>query len=518
MPTDARPQSPRWAKTLLIALCAVSCALPAAARAQAPTPGAVQDTLGPKKPPPKAPPAQFVFPSPPPPVAHDPKDRRFTVNAFTFVGNTVYTGRQLKQLTERYMDLQLNLHDLTRAADVVTRFYRDNGYVFAHAVVPAQRVEKGIVRIEVIEGRVGQVRFEGNRRYSPQFLRQRLTRLVSGSLITSDNLEHDLLVLNDLPGVTARAVLEAGKQFGTSDILIRVEEKIASLLLRPNNHGRREIGRWRIDGGVSFNNPLGLLGDQLSYYAIHSQDNLLRYGRLSYSLPVGRYGTRLELGYSKSDYEIAGDLAALGVEGDARNADISLTHPYLRTRSQNLSFNLGLRQTKLRQRALGVETSSTSINLLNAGLTYSQIGEDAAVTNAGAQLFTNFKGNPLGARQDAQPLKLELEASHLRGIARNWDLYVRGQYVYSPDPLADSEKVAFGGPGSVRGYRPSEVRGDGGVLFTTELRHPINIANTLGILSFFYDVGVARFEGTPGFVDGTLTIQSVGSGVTFYLL
>ncbi|MBI2509903.1 MAG: ShlB/FhaC/HecB family hemolysin secretion/activation protein, partial [Betaproteobacteria bacterium] len=295
-------------------------------------------------------------------------------------------------------------------------------------------------------------------------------------------------------------------------------EKIASLLLRPNNHGRREIGRWRIDGGVSFNNPLGLLGDQLSYYAIHSQDNLLRYGRLSYSLPVGRYGTRLELGYSKSDYEIAGDLAALGVEGDARNADISLTHPYLRTRSQNLSFNLGLRQTKLRQRALGVETSSTSINLLNAGLTYSQIGEDAAVTNAGAQLFTNFKGNPLGARQDAQPLKLELEASHLRGIARNWDLYVRGQYVYSPDPLADSEKVAFGGPGSVRGYRPSEVRGDGGVLFTTELRHPINIANTLGILSFFYDVGVARFEGTPGFVDGTLTIQSVGSGVTFYLL
>ncbi|MBI2510198.1 MAG: ShlB/FhaC/HecB family hemolysin secretion/activation protein, partial [Betaproteobacteria bacterium] len=207
MPTDARPQSPRWAKTLLIALCAVSCALPAAARAQAPTPGAVQDTLGPKKPPPKAPPAQFVFPSPPPPVAHDPKDRRFTVNAFTFVGNTVYTGRQLKQLTERYMDMQLNLHDLTRAADVVTRFYRDNGYVFAHAVVPAQRVEKGIVRIEVIEGRVGQVRFEGNRRYSPQFLRQRLTRLVSGSLITSDNLEHDLLVLNDLPGVTARAVL-----------------------------------------------------------------------------------------------------------------------------------------------------------------------------------------------------------------------------------------------------------------------------------------------------------------------
>ena len=70
------------------------------------------------------------------------------------------------------------------AADAVTRFYQENGYPVARAVLPAQKVEKGMVRIEVIEGRVGDVRFEGNRRYDPDRLRGRLATLVPGELIT----------------------------------------------------------------------------------------------------------------------------------------------------------------------------------------------------------------------------------------------------------------------------------------------------------------------------------------------
>ena len=50
----------------------------------------------------------------------------------------------------------------------------------------------------------------------------------------------------------------------------------------------------------------------------------------------------------------------------------------------------------------------------------------------------------------------------------------------------------------MRGYRPSELRGDGGTLLTGEVRHPFQVANRLGILSFFYNYGMARFQSTPG--------------------
>jgi hemolysin activation/secretion protein len=476
----------------------------------------VQDTIGPTRVPEKAPPAQLVFPKPPPPVKHDPNERRFTVNAFQFVGNSVYSSQSLKRLIERYVDLQLNLYDLSRAADSITRFYQENGYPVARAVVPAQKVDQGIVRIEVIEGRVGAVRFEGNRRYSASYLDGRLNSLRPGAIITTDGLEQDLLLLNDLPGLTARAVLEPGKEFGTTDIIVQVQEKFFSTVLRPNNNGRKEIGLWRMDAGTSFNNVLGF-GDQMGFYGIYSQDGLLKYDRASYSIPVSSRGTRLEAAVSSSNYRVRGDITQLGVTGDALNRELTLTHPFIRTRSQSLVFHAGGRSTHLRQQTFGIETSNTSIDIYTAGLTYNQIGEDASLANLNAQVSSNFKGNPLGLRTDAERFKFDIDGSQLRGVTREWDGYGHVAFSYSPEPLADSEKFSLGGPGSVRGYRPSEVRGDGGILVTAEGRHPFTAANRLGILSFFYDYGLARFKATPGFVDGTQTLQSVGAGVTYYL-
>ena len=514
MPKLACLQRPNRAAALAFI---AACFLPAFALAQTPlTPGAVQDTIGPIKPPPRPVPGQLVFPKPAPSVAHDPNGQRFTVNAFDFNGNTVFRTQALKRLTERFIDLQLNLYDLTRAADTMTRFYQENGYPVARAVLPAQKVDKGIVRIEIIEGRVGEVRFAGSRRYTPDYLRWRLSTLTPGTLITSAGLEQDLLLLNELPGLTARATLEPGKKFGTTDVTIQIEEKAFSVFAQPNNHGRKEIGQNRVDAGVSLNNPLGG-GDQLSVYGTYSERGLLKYGRASYSAPVSSHGTRLEVAASTSDYRVEGDITQLGVTGDARNWEINLTHPVYRTRSRSLALNLGGRTTKLRQQTFGIETSNTSIDLLNLGLRYNQIGEDSSVSSASAQVTTNFKSNELGLRTDAQKFKLDLEGSELRGISRDWDAFGRVVWTYSPEPLADSEKFSVGGPGSVRGYRSSEVRGDGGFLINAEVRRAFNAANRLGIWSIFYDAGIVRFQGTPGFVDGTLTIQSVGTGVTFYL-
>jgi hemolysin activation/secretion protein len=506
-------------RATLIAGCVILGLQAAPAAAQLPqlppTPGAVQDTIVPQKPPAPAAPGQLVFPTTPPPVEHDPKGQRFTVNAFAFTGNTVFPEQALKQYIERYLDLQLNLHDLSRAADSITRLYQENGYPVARAVLPAQKVEKGIVRFEIIEGRVGELRFEGNKRYSTSYLQAFLSSLPSGGLITTAGLEHDLLLLNGLPGLTARAVLEPGQAFGTSDVTIKVEEKLLSAFVVPNNFGLEETGQWRVDAGASINSLLGL-GDQTSYYGIRAQNGLLNYDSLTYAIPVTPLGTRLELNYSQTDYRVGGQFTALGLDGESNNREARLVHPYLLGRAQNLLLNLGLRQTRMRQRALGVQLSEDKVTVVNFGATYNQIGQDSSLTNGSAQFTTNNEDNSVGTRRNAVRFKMLLDGNHLRGLSREWDFFMRGVYGFSVDPLPDSEKFALGGPGSVRGYRPSELRGDGVALFTSELRRQLSIGNVLGTAGLFYDVGSARYK-APGFVEGTVTIQSVGANVTFYL-
>lgn len=491
----------------LLALCGVV----APASAQFITPGAVLDTLPTVKPVLPQTPAEVIFPVSRPGAVHDPSGPRFTVNAFQFVGNTVYTQQQLKQLTERFIDLELNLYDLNRAADGVTRLYRENGYPIARAIIPAQKVENGIVRIEVIEGRISTTSIVGNNRYSEQLIASRIRDLSPNEIITLDRLERSLLLMNDLPGLSARATLAPGAEYGTTDMVIRAEETSIAGAVTFDNHGLKETGQLRVDAGVDFNNPLGI-GDQLNIRTIQTEHNLLSYGSIGYSLPLSSNGTRLSATYSNVNYDIAGPFAALGITGEVSTTEFMLTWPYVRSRSRNIIFGIGLRRTEASQHTLGVQTSDTRLDLLNLTTLVNWVHEDSAVTNTMMTLSGNGEQNPFGTRQDAQTAKFDLDLSHLRAASKNWDFYLRTHWVVSSGVLPDTEKFFLGGPGSVRGYRQSELRGDGGWLATLELRRQFVLGNTAGMFSTFYDEGSAKASGFTRFD----SIRSAGIGASIF--
>lgn len=500
----------RKSRALRAVMLFAACCTTPVAWSQSITPGTVLDTLPGAKPTLPPTPAEVIFPASRPDAVHDPSAPRFTVNAFEFVGNSVYTRQQLKQLTERFIDLELNLYDLNRAADTVTRLYRETGYPIARAIIPAQKVENGIVRIEVIEGRISGISIVGNSRYPDQLIAARVSDLPKSEIITLDRLERSLLLMNDLPGLSARATLAPGAEFGTTDMVIRTEEKTFAGAVTFDNQGTRETGRLRLDAGLDINNPLGI-GDQLSIRGIKTEHNLLTYGRIGYSLPVSGNGARLSGAYSNVNYDVAGPFAALGISGEVSTTELTLTHPYVRSRARNLVFGIGLRRTDATQRTLGVQTSDTSITLLNLSTLGSWVHQDSALTNASLVFSSNGKKNP-GNRQDAQAAKLDIDLNHLRAASKNWDLYLRGRLVLSSNTLADTEKFFLGGPGNVRGYRQSELRGDNGWLATIELRRQFVLTNTAGMFSVFYDQGQAKAKGFTRFD----SISSAGIGVSVF--
>ncbi|MDB5764468.1 MAG: polypeptide-transport-associated domain protein ShlB-type [Herminiimonas sp.] len=483
--------------------------------AEAPvTPGSVQDTIGTGKARLPSTPPQVVLPVQPAPSPHDPRARRFRVNAFDMSGNTVYKTRTLKTLLERFVDLELNLHDLNKAADTITAFYHDHGYTLARAVIPAQKVENGVVRIRIIEGRFGQVTFAGNKRYSSAFLAARTGLLTPGALVTTDRLENNLLLLNDLPGVSAKAVLEPGAEFGATDAEIQVKEKLIDGSVNLSNYGRSETGQNKVDVGLNINAPFGW-GDQLNLSGSSTQQKLVRYWKVGYSLPLNTAGTRIAIASAKTAYDVSGAVAALGISGEIRTEELAISHPFVRSRDDNQSLIVGVKRSRLVQTALGTEISDNRISVLTTSYQISRIHDDTSVTNASFGLATNFKSGNSATKQDAVFARMEADVNHTAPFMGRWDIYLRGNLVHSKEMLPDTEKFSLGGPNSVRAFRPSEVRGDRGYLATMELRRPFAVANSVGVFRLTADAGEVVYK-MPGFSDSRDRLRSVGLGATIY--
>ena len=475
-----------------------------------PTPGTLIESIDLKHPSaPASTPAEFLFPQETSPSNHDRDGRRFLVKGFRFIGNSVFTEARLRRVVERFTDLQLNLYDLNKASDAVSRYYREMGFPVAGAFIPVQKVEDGLVVMHVVEGRIGEMLFEGGWRYSDIVLAPYATPLLEQPQVTIGQLERSLLLINDLPGLKARATLAPGAARGETDATIALEEKPIAMTAQFNNWGRKEAGANRLDIGIELNNPLGF-GDQLTWRGMKAEQGLMSYNRLGYSFPIGHDGLRFSIGRSSVKYKVAGDFALLGIEGLVNSSEMGLSYPLRRSRVSNIMLSAGVKSTESRQTALNTALSNSRLTVLSLGSAANWVHADSSTTSLSTTYSSNFRKND-GTSADALQGKLEIDFTHLAGLSPRWDVCTRVSTMLA-GAVPDTEKFSIGGPDSVRGYRSAEYRGDRGYLLSVEFRRQFLLANTVGIFSLFHDRGGVR---NSGFASQD-NLTSWGGGVTLF--
>jgi hemolysin activation/secretion protein len=140
--------------------------------------------------------------------------------------------------------------------------------------------------------------------------------------------------------------LSPGASLGTTDLDIQVRNgKPYDASVSVDNLGNRYTGQARINGSVTFNNPLGL-GDALQLNALSSGSGL-EYGRLSYQLPINRQGTQVGAAYAQMFYRLGEEFSNLDAHGTARIASVYLLHPLLRSRQANLNLQINVDHKEL---------------------------------------------------------------------------------------------------------------------------------------------------------------------------
>ena len=404
----------------------------------------------------------------------------FEVKRIVIEGNTKIETGVLHDLVRDDEGKTLTLGQVQKMAQRLTDYYRQQGYPLSRAVIPAQSLEGGVLKIRVIEAEYGKVLLNNSSRALGGSLQSLLNPLQSGMPIEEDTLDRVLLLLSDVPGVATTATLTPGAQVGTSDLTVNTTPgpQVAGSVTA-DNYGNDYTGNGRLGGAVTVNELLGL-GDQLSANGLTSGPGM-NYARLGYDLLANGSGTRVGASVSDLKYVLGGSLSGLGGQGTAAVSSLWVRQPLLRSRTVNLYG-----QAEFDYKRLSDQTVATLANrhLDNGVLSMNGDERDTWMSGGVGLMSTSWTGGRVNFDNSGASAfdpgvqgafgKWNGSLTRLQNVgSERAQLYLSVSGQWAQKNLDPVEKLVVGGPYSVRGYDMGVLAADSGVLETVEGRYQL---------------------------------------------
>lgn len=416
-----------------------------------------------------------------------PQSAPFLVQRIVITNNTSFDMPTLHALVAEGEGKSLTLFQLGELAGRITDHYRDHGYFLARAIIPPQTIASGVVHIEVIEARYGQIDLDNSSQVRDASLQATLSALQSGPVVSQAALDRALLLLADFPGVTVKSTLKPGQASGTADLLVSTAPLPApSGNVAVDNYGNRYTGQARMGATLNYTNPLHL-GDTLTASGLHSGRGL-NYLRLAYESIVKGQGSRLGGAYSTLQYALGAPLDALNAHGSAQVTSLWAKHPLVRSQDVNLYGQLQYDQLQLRDH---IDASAIRTDRSLKTWTISLAGDARDAFQSSGMNTWNFSGTRGQASfDDAAAQKADAGSAKVQGSFTKWNanltrlqtlsprsaLYLGYSGQWANTNLDASQKMSAGGPYSVRAYNVGVLSGDSGHFLSAELRYELGQA------------------------------------------
>lgn len=453
------------------------------------------------------------------------------VRAIHIEGMTAFDEATLAEQVRPWTGRDLTLSELEEAAAAIADFYRRND-LLARVWVPEQRIVDGVVTLRVMEGVLGQVIVDpsSQTRLSPDIATNRVTsRTQAGEPLHVGAVDEGVTVLNETPGVSAKAALRPGESRGETDVVLQVQDTpLVTGLVQADNAGMRAVGSSRLIGQLSLNDPLGQ-GEQISL--LTAQSSRSSYGQASLRFPVSERGLTLGFSGSALRYSLGEEFEALGARGYAWTAGTSLSYPLRRSQDFSLSAVAGYDHKRLVSEASASPTGDSRIDVTHFGLNATQ--SDDWLGGGVNRGFVDFvyghvgisdngglkKTDSAGARVGGYYGKVVVGGSRVQKVDDDTEAWVNATGQIASGNLDGTEKLALGGQSGIRAYPQSEAYGDEALVAQFELRHRLRPDLQL---AGFYDVGAVRlhhskWDGWQTVTDqpNSYILQGIGLGVTW---
>jgi hemolysin activation/secretion protein len=452
-------------------------------------------------------------------------------------GNTVFSDEELGAITTPYENREITSEELEALRQQLSLYYVERGYINSGALVPDQEVVDGVVRIEIVEGRLTEIEVEGNETLSSGYVSERFA-LGAGPPLNVNDLQERMQLLLETPFIERiNGELRPGNRPGEAKLRARVAEYPPyQLSFTLDNQVSPSLGEVHGVVSGSLHNLLGR-GDIVTAEAGFADG--LREFTFGYAVPITARDTTFSVLGERSRSRIVEEPVAdlLDIESEFGSIGFRVSHPIRRTVGEQIVLSAGLdrrhSQTFLKFPGLppefqpggtsfspGVELDGESdvtvVRLIQEWFRRSRtqaiaarstlsFGVDALGATIHGKPDITCAGTALATRRcpDGEFFTWLGQFQWARRFGDSGiEALLRFDTQLTNDPLLPLEQYSLGGMHSVRGYREDQIVRDFGYSASLELRIPLSIfadegePTTLRLTPFF-DVGGAWNNNRP---------------------
>ena len=441
-------------------------------------------------------------------AARPASDPVFDILEFRVEGNSVLPEREIERAVSPFLGEQRHFGDVEGARKALEDVYQRAGYQTVFVDIPEQGVAGGVIRLRVIEGRVGQERVTGARYYEHGQIRAGMRELVPGNVPDFNAMQQQLAQVNKQPDRQVAPILTAGKVPGTVDVNLSVKDSFPLHGdLEDDNHASPFTTSNRLNASLHYDNLWQRQHSiSLNYQLSPKKPSETNVGYATYLWRFADSEDVASAYYIRSNSKIA-VVGSATILGDAKIGGLRYIHPLGSGTSGESSYfhalTFGIDRKAFGQTNISAQTGNVdpypAIAYTPLSLAYgATLARESQTVQIGLSLASAPRGI-LGNSDDAfRSRRAKGGASWLdwkpsfsidRWVSRRWALYGAFDGQYSNDALISNEQYITGGADSVRGYRESEVSGDRGVRGTIEVRfHPFGRPGADGRRLFYVEL------------------------------
>ena len=403
--------------------------------------------------------------------------------------------QRVATIAQAFTGPQSDFETIQQAIEALEKAYVNAGFGSVKVEVPEQELESGVVTLQVVEGKLGDVQIEANSFFDNANIRRSLPALRSGDTTNTDELNRNLLVANDGGSKNVNVTFKRNEVTGLSDAVVKiVAEDPQRWLVLLDNSGSAATGYYRsglvYQHANLFNRDHALSLQLMSSPGYWSQVGIVGLG---YRIPMYHWGGAWDFSASYSTVNSgkvaqAGGGPDLAISGGGKTYGAKYTH-YLDSKPQwqnRVSLGLERRAFGNSVTPIGLPGASLVPDLATTPLTVgysSSYREPERDFSANLSLVQNLPGAPNGSTADFnvaggragatdgfKAFKFSLQYNE-RWVSQ-WSLRTALSGQNTTALLISPEQFGVGGSETVRGFNEREVAGDQGLRLGVEVWAP----------------------------------------------
>ena len=455
---------------------------------------------------------------------------RFAITRFDVSGNSLLPAAEVNAAVAPFTGSSRDFGDVQRALEALEAAFHARGYKVVTVQLPEQELGGGVVRLRVVEPKIGRINISGNKFADDANVARSMPALASGRTPNLDDVSANLKLANEHPSRKINVQLQSGAGDDVDARLEVLDEKPWRAMLNLDNSGTPQTGRTHAGVVLQHANLWGRdhLGSFQYTTTVENPDQVSVFG-LGYHIPLYVLGDSVDLFASYSNVDsgvVSAGLFDLGVSGKGATYGARYNHVLARRGAFEPRVVYGLDVKAYKNDVLfagqdfgsDVTVHPVSIALLG------NVPLDGADASFALTALQNIPGASRGRSEDFERARagaddryamLRFSGAYTRLVAREWQvrLLVNGQW--SGDALVPGEQFGAGGNASVRGFDERALAADSGAFANLEMYTPnLCLGGRWQCRAVaFYDAAYGeRNKALPGELKST-SIASTGLGL-----